>query len=208
MRDLSATLKAAQEATELEPLIRLTLSLAGEDDIVLEQDRILKIPSQEETTDSHVTEVICDNSDGYFTSLNLEGWDAVLERGLVTAIGNEYSAVGPLKVLSQYLPSAPGVLQCRLSLIGIPNLLAEDKASKDYFHHWSDVKTVKAMLTEVADGEPVGVELTEKQETGSADLKIGASYIDGAGQLLALSGTITKLSFKLKKVLLDRKSVV
>lgn len=203
MRDLTETLKAAQASPELEPLIRLTLSLAGKDDIVIEQDRILRMPSQEETTDSQVTEVICDNSDGYFTSPtfpNLKGWDALLERGLVTEAeaGVEYSAVAPLKVISQYLPSAPGVLQCRLSLVGIPNLLAEDKASKDYFHHWSDLKTVKDILTEIADGKPVSTELTEEQADYDSYIKLDVNH--GAGQRLTITKrTVTKLAFRLKK---------
>lgn len=205
MRTLPGTLQTAMEAAVIDPLIRITFSdpLAIAANVVVEHDRILSIPSHEETSDSQTVEVICHNSDGYFTALNLEGWDAVFEWGLVTSIGNEYSAVAPLKVLSQNLSSLPGILQCQFSLIGIPNRLAEDKASKDYFHHWSDTKTVKSMLTEIADGEPVAVELTEKQEDYNA--VAGISYInldntlDAAGQRLSISRTVTKLSFMLKK---------
>ena len=206
MRTLSGTLETAMESSELEPRIKITFSLAGESDVVVEEDRILQIPSQEEASDSQTAEVICDNSDGFFTSLALQGWQAVLEWGLV-ASGDEYSAVAPMKVLSQNMSSLPGVLQCRFSLIGIPNRLAEDKASKDYFHHWSDTKTVKDMLTEIADGEPVAVELTEQQVTYDSwiDLKAqtfaGTVFagVHGAGQRLGFSGTMNKLSFNLKK---------
>ncbi len=205
MRTLTGTLETAQEAAVIDPIIRITFSdpLAVEADVVIEQDRISGTPLHGETPDSQTVEVICDNSDGYFTALNLEGWDVVFEWGLVTSIGDEYSAIAPLKVLSQNMSSLPGVLQCRFSLIGIPNRLAEDKASKDYFHHWSDTKTVKAMLTEIADGEPVATELTEKQEDYNA--VAGISYInldntlDAAGQRLSISRTVTKLSFMLKK---------
>jgi len=178
MRTLSATLQAAQEAAVIDPLIRITFSdpLAVAADVVVEQDKILGIPSQEETSDSQTAELVLSNSDGYFTTLNLEGWDAVFEWGLVTeaVAGVEYSAIAPLKVISQNLSSAQGVLQCRLSLVGIPNLMAEDKASKDYLHHWSDTKTVKAMITEIADGEPVASELTEAQEESDGYIELRA----------------------------------
>ena len=198
MRTLSGTLETAMEAAVLEPRIRITFSLAAEADVVVEEDRILQIPLEEETSDSQTAEVICDNSDGYFTTLNLEGWNVVFEGGLVTEAGDEYSAIPPMKVLSQNMSSLPGVLQCRFSLIGIPNRLAEDKASKDYFQHWSSTKTVKAMLTEMADGEPVTEELIEEQTTSDGFINLDDT-LDGAGQRLTISRTVTKLAFKLKK---------
>jgi len=204
MRSLTATETTAQESAVLEPKIKITFSdpAAVEADVVVEEDRIKDIPSQEEASDSQTCEVILDNADGYFTTKSLQGWDAVLEWGLVTASGDEYSAIAPLKVLAQNLSSAPGVLQCRLSLVGIPNLLSEQKASKDYSHHWSSTKTAKDMITEIADGEPVTEELTEKQEAYDPSV----SYINldanlhGAGQRLSIPNrTVTKLSFRLKK---------
>lgn len=69
----------------LEPRPRITLSdPAGvEADIVLEYDRIKQIPSHEESEDSQTLQIICNNSDGYFNSLALQGWDAVIEWGLL-----------------------------------------------------------------------------------------------------------------------------
>ena len=84
MRELTETLKAAQKAMSLEPRPRITLSKTGESDIVLEHDRIRQIPSYEQSEDSQVLQVVLNNSDGYFTSKALQGWDAVFEWGLVT----------------------------------------------------------------------------------------------------------------------------
>lgn len=82
MRELIAGLLAAQKASSAKPLIRVTFSKTGEDDVVVEEDRILMIPSEEETPDSQTCEIVFDNSDGYFTELNLQGWDAVVELGM------------------------------------------------------------------------------------------------------------------------------
>ncbi len=125
---------------------------------------MVEFPSEEETTDSQKCEIICDNSDGYFTSLSLQGWDAVLQFGLTTSAGAEYSTLPPFKCASMQLSSVPGVLQCHISLIGIPDRLELDQASDDYEHHWSSAKTVKDLITEIASGQPVTEELTEKQE--------------------------------------------
>jgi len=209
MRELSDELLAAQESAVLEPQIRITFSdpLEVEEPVIIEHDRILGIPSQEESSDSQTIEIICYNSDGFFTDLDLQGWDAVFEWGLVTESEEspEYSAIPPMKVMSQYIPASPGNLKCYLSLVGIPNLMAEDKASKDYFHHWSDEKTVKEMITEIADGEPVETELTEEQTDYDAEEGVGYIDLDGTilhgnGQSLIISDrTVTHLAFRLKK---------
>lgn len=149
MRTLTSTLLPAQQSPHREPYIRLTFSLTGEDDVVIEQDRILTIPSQEEMEDSQKAEIVFNNSDGYFTSLDFKGWQVVMEWGLKTTAGIEYSALPPMKVVDQDMVSSPGVLRCTMSLIGVPNLLASDKASADYSHHWSDPKTVKTLIAEI-----------------------------------------------------------
>ncbi len=66
MRTLTGTLETAQELAVLEPKIRITFSDPAlvEADVVVEQDKILQIPSQEEASDSQTAEVICANSDG------------------------------------------------------------------------------------------------------------------------------------------------
>ena len=207
MRTLSATLLAAQKEHSLSPLPRITLSKTGESDVVLDKDNILQIPSHEEGEDSQTLQVICTNADGAFTALNLKGWDAVLEWGLVTSAGDEYSPCAPVKCMSQTLSSDPNALLCYLTFAGIPNMLAEDKASKDYLHHKSDLKTVKALITEVADGQPVDTELTEEQTTydSYADLKettiAGSNYtLHGFGQRVSIPDRlVTHIAFRLKK---------
>jgi hypothetical protein len=82
MRELIPALLTAQKSASVKPLIKVTFSKTGEDDIVVEEDRILLIPSQEETTDSQTCEIVFDNSDGYFTNLDLKGWDALVELNL------------------------------------------------------------------------------------------------------------------------------
>lgn len=206
-KNLTQELFYAQQEAFLNTLVRVTLSKTDETDIVLEQDRILRVPAQDESSNSQVAEIICDNSDGFFTAKDLKGWDAIFEWGLVTSEGNEYAARPPLKVLAQYESSAPGALICRLSFFGIPDRLALDKASTDWLGHWSDAKTVKDLITEIADGTAVATELTEQQTTADSWLKLDAQTfggvvftdVHGAGKRFGLSKTINKLSFKLKK---------
>jgi len=203
MRTLTDTLNAEQKELSLTPRPRITLSKSGESDIVLEYDRIKQIPSHEEREDSQTLQVICDNSDGYFTSLALQGWDAVLEWGLVTSAGTEYSACAPLKVMSQSLSSNPAALLCYLSMTGIPNQLEDDKASVKYNHHKSDTKTVKDLITEIMDGQPVDTELTEEQDEFDSYIDLDRTQsdpLDAVGQRLSIPNRwISKVSFKLKK---------
>uniref|UniRef100_A0A6M3IYE9 Tail protein n=1 Tax=viral metagenome TaxID=1070528 RepID=A0A6M3IYE9_9ZZZZ len=203
MRTLSSSLSTSQKGYSLDPLPRITLSTAGESNIVLERDRIRQIPSHDESEDSQTLQVVLDNADGYFTALSLEGWDAVIEWGLVTSAGNEYSACAPLVVMAQTLSSDKNALLCYLSMSGIPDLLSQDKASKDYFHHKSDTKTVKDMITEVASGQPVSTELTEEQTTTDGLLRLDqtpADPLQGIGSRISIPNrTVTKVAFKLQK---------
>ena len=203
MRELTETLKAAQKAMSLEPRPRITLSKTGESDIVLEYDRIRQIPSYEQSEDSQVLQVVLNNSDGYFTSKALQGWDAVFELGLVTSIGNEYSACAPLKVMSQSLSSDPSGLLCYLTMAGIPNQMADDKASKKYLHHKSDLKTVKDMITEVMSGQPVATELIEEQTKIDSYINLDKTQdnpIQAVGQRMSVPNRlITKVAFRLEK---------
>lgn len=206
-KELTATLFAAQQAPTRDQLVRVTLSKTDEDDVVLEQDRILRVPAQDESSNSQVAEIVCFNGDGYFNDLDLKGWSALFEWGLVTSEGDEYARRPPLKVLSQYELSAQGESVCQLSFIGIPDRLALDKASGDWLGHWSDTKTVKDLITEVADGTAAATELTDQQtETDSwlamnpqtfGDIEF--TNVHGVGKRFGFVGTINKLAFKLKK---------
>jgi hypothetical protein len=162
MRTLTDTLLAAQRLQGTTPRLRLTLSKTGETDVVLEQDRILAAFGID-SPGSQKTNFVFQNASQYFNSLDYKGWTAVLERGMITTAGAEYDAMPPMKVMEMGGHSGPGSLTCPMTLFGIPDLLNLDKASKDYFNHWSNAKTVKTLLTEIASGVAVDTELTEQQ---------------------------------------------
>lgn len=148
MRTLSDTLKAAQQASSLDPIIKITLSLAGEDDVVIECDRIKSIRHEEEPY-RQSAEISLDNSEGYFTDKDVKGWKAVISYGLLTSAGEELSATAPLWVIYQQLDSSPGNLTCELRMVGIPNMLAEDKANAAYLPTADDTKTVKTLINQI-----------------------------------------------------------
>jgi len=159
MRSLDSALEAAQKKSTLEPTIRITLSHSGEDDIVLETDKVLSLNQSEEPY-RQSAEVSLDNSEGYFTELDVKGWQAVISWGLVTKDGKKYSDTAPLWVISQQLDSSQGRLTCEFRMVGIPNMLAEDRASEAYYpridketEEWtpagSQNKTVKDLLNEI-----------------------------------------------------------
>ena len=157
MRSLSSTLLASQKEYSLEPRIKITLSLTGETDIILtggypqqSGDRIKKITHIEHPYSVYAKEVELDNSDGYFTNLDLKSWQAVIAWGLNTSAGNEYSNTSPMRVVWQRLDSSPGVLTCYLTLKGIPDLIDEDEASAAYLPDDTDVTTVKSLIDQIA----------------------------------------------------------
>ena len=157
MRDLTPNLFTAQAEYNLEPRIRITLSLAGETDIVLtggypqqSGDRIKKITHTEYPYSVTAKEVELDNSDGYFTDLDLKSWQAVVALGLNTSEGNEYSDTSPMRVTWQQFSSSPGVLSCYLILKGIPDLMDEDEASAAYLPDDADTTTVKSLIDQIA----------------------------------------------------------
>lgn len=198
MRTLSTTLQSAQEDPSIFPIISLVLT-HGEDEYTYDTDRILGI-EHPEMDDSHKLTVILDNADDALTDLDLKGFDAVISYGAVTTEGDEDSPCAPLKVVRQRFHSEEDKpLTCTLICIGIPDRLKRDKASDEYSHHESSTKTVKDLITEIADGQPVSETLTEKQETTDGYIALDDS-LHVAGQRLSVDArTITKISFKLKK---------
>ncbi len=164
MRTLTDTLLAAQKSPNRVPRLRLTFSKTGESNVVVEEDRILAAFGIDAQS-SQRTNILFNNASQYFNALDLKGWTAVIERGMVTSAGAEYDSLPPLKVLDMGNYSSPGVLTCPMTLIGIPDLLVLDKASKNYLNHWSNTKTPKDLITEILDGNAVDTELTEQQTT-------------------------------------------
>lgn len=161
MRTLTTALKTAQQKRSLYPAVKITFSKSGETDVVVEDDKILSINHPEEPY-RQSAEVLLDNSTGYFTDLDLKGWQAVISYGLVTKEVKEYSDCAPLTVRSQQLNSSPGKLTCELRMNGIPDMLAEDRASEayvpkkdkdtgDYDPSSADTDTVKDLLTKIIE---------------------------------------------------------
>lgn len=147
MRYLSPTLEAAQEAETIDPLVKIVLT-HGASSYTYTRDHILDRNHPEEPYSQKAT-VILDNSDGALTALALQGYKGVLSYGAITSIGEEYSATAPLWVISHRFNSSPGTLDCVLSLIGIMNLMAEDKASASYMPDEDDTKSVKTLINEI-----------------------------------------------------------
>jgi len=147
VRTLTETLNAAQKAASVDALVKIALT-HGESSHTYTRDRILDINHTEEPYTQRA-ELKLDNSDGALTSLDLKGYQGVISYGAATGTGEEYSACAPLWVIAQKFNSSPGKLDCTLSLVGIPNLLAEDKASASYIPLSTDVKTVKTLLGEI-----------------------------------------------------------
>ena len=151
-----------------------------------------------ETEDSQMAEVVLDNSDKRFTALNLEGLTAVLSYDY----GAGYVATPTLRVVTQDDITSGGNYQTVLNLVGIPDLLSEDKASADYEHFDSSAKTVKDMLTEVLDGTAVTETLQEIQTTNNGDywLSSETSQATQVGQRLWIHNrTVSKITFRLYK---------
>ena len=150
MRDISDTLKNAQEAKTIDVLVKIVLS-HGETTYTYEKDRILS-RNHPEGPWSQTAKVLLDNGDNALTDLALQGYKAVISYGAVTPAGEEYSACAPLWVIApRFNSSLAGEFQltCELSLMGIPNFLALDEASRNYIPDEDDTKTIKTLLTEI-----------------------------------------------------------
>lgn len=140
MRELTSTLKEAQQAGALNPLYKIVLT-KGESSYTYEEGRILPSEHDEEMY-SHRAKIVLTNHDHEFDDKNLKGYDAVISYGFA----GEYSATAPLSVIDQQFNSTPGKLSCILELEGMPNLMAEDEASEAYQPDSDDTETVKTLV--------------------------------------------------------------
>ena len=150
MRSLTATLTNAQQARSIPVLVKIVLT-EGANSYTYTKTRILDIDHKEEQFDQKAEVILYDN-DGVIGALNLKGYKGVISYGVKGAAGEEYSACAPLYVINQREDSAPGRVTSTLSLIGIPNLLAEDHASENYTPDDTDTKTVKDIINDMFDG--------------------------------------------------------
>jgi hypothetical protein len=149
MRTLDAALTKAQQQPSRDPAVKIVLTSGGTS-YTIEEDRILKLVHTEEPWQAHAKEVLLNNHDGYFTSLDLKGYSTVISWGYSTPSGKLYSATSPLIVTWQQLNSSPDNLVCMLNMLGIPDLMELDCASVSYLPESTDTKTVKTLLGEVA----------------------------------------------------------
>ena len=148
MRTLSTTLTATQKSGRITPLVKAELS-QGANTASYTKTRITSIEHEEYPYSNKAT-VVLDNADKTLTPLDYKGYKIVLSYGLTTSAGDEYSACAPLWVKNQELISTPGGLACELTCIGIPDLLAMDKALDYFMPSTSNDLTVKTLFTAVA----------------------------------------------------------
>ncbi|KKM72937.1 hypothetical protein LCGC14_1415480, partial [marine sediment metagenome] len=149
-----------------------------------------------ETEDSQTAEVVLANADRRFTDLNLRGLTAVISYDF----GSGYTATPTLTVITQDDITSNGQYQTVLTLVGLPDLLAEDKASKEYIHNLTDTKTVKDLLTEVLDTTAVASTVTAEQTSRASDFDMYFGSIIIVGQTLHIPNrTVSSLQFYLKK---------
>lgn len=147
MRVLSGTLETDQKKAGLPALVRIVLT--GANTYTYYKTRILDINHTEEPYSQRAT-VTLDNSDKTLTALDYKGYSGVISYGITTSAGDVYSPCAPLTVIGQQFESSQGRLVCRLELIGIPNLMAEDRASGSYVPTTSDADTVKDLIRQIA----------------------------------------------------------
>ncbi|KKN30822.1 hypothetical protein LCGC14_0830300 [marine sediment metagenome] len=156
MRTLSATLSSNQKAVGVDtsrqlPIWKIVLARDGQSTQTYTNTSVIEI-DQSESEFSQTATVLIDNSGNALTSINFEMYKGVISWGYNdSSAGDEYSACAPLYVTGQRLYSAQGVLVCQLSLVGIPNLMAMDKAEADYEQAASNTNTAKTLMTAVVN---------------------------------------------------------
>ena len=157
MRTLSATLTAAQQSTSYIPLYKVVLSRTNQTTQTYTKTRILSI----EHTDGQGAEIVLDNSDNALTDIDFEHYQAVISYGIITSAGEEYSATAPMRIRKQELSSQPGALTCKLTAISARYQLREDPARTDCILEADDTRTVKTLITAIADATLTGVKAVE-----------------------------------------------
>lgn len=148
MRSLSTTLTAAQKKGAIKALVKLVLTRSGYTTYTYTKSRILDI---KETGNGSFqsADIILSNRDKVLTDIDFVGYQGVLSYGAITSQGEEYSDGAPMWVFDQDFDSDPNKLTCTLTLIGIFNRMAEDKAAIFYEPGEDDTYTVKELITQL-----------------------------------------------------------
>ena len=102
-------------------------------------------------------------SDATLAALDLQGWTGTISYGYqdatlsgdVWTLTDEYSACAPLEVVAQNTDTVFSTQQTQLvtsfALGGVFNFMQADKASSKYALEWDDTRTVKTLLTAIAE---------------------------------------------------------
>jgi hypothetical protein len=155
LRTLSATLTANQAGVGVtglpyNPIWKIVLTRSGQATKTYTKTRVISISHIEEEFNQTAT-VLLDNTDNALTALDFEMYKGVISYGYNDpTAGDEYSACAPLYVTRQRNYSAQGVSVCHLRLVGIPNLMAKDKAESELELDDGDNRTVKGLITAIA----------------------------------------------------------
>jgi hypothetical protein len=147
MRTLTSTLEAAQKAVSVNALVKLVLT-SGATTYTYTKTRILDI-DETENGNLQSCKITLDNADGTLTDLDLRGYKGVLSLGAMNVAGEEYSPLPYMWVTAQQFDSTAGKLTCVLTLSGICNLMADDKANASYIPEDTDTKTPKTLIGEI-----------------------------------------------------------
>ena len=147
MRALAAAFKTAQIANSITPRYRITLTRSGQSTVTYTQTRIISIEHREEPYSAQA-EVVLNNSDLAVTT-DFKGYQGVIDYGMVVSAVDTYSSSAPLFVVGQQAHSSQGVLTVTLTLVGLADLLAEDKAGTQSLMSNADLQTPKDLLTQV-----------------------------------------------------------
>jgi hypothetical protein len=155
VRTLTSTLNAFQKRGTVKPLVKFVVTDTINDGFLhlvvvytYDKTRIWDV-EQDEAPWSQKVVITLDNADRSLTNLDFKGQPAVLSWGLTTSAGDEYSACAPLTIIDQKFVSTMGGLSCVLTCWGIPNMMAEDRASTLYAPTATDTLTVKQIITAV-----------------------------------------------------------
>ena len=146
MRTLSADLTAAQKASVLNPKYKVVFS--GPASGTYEQDLILLIDHFEEWWSQRAT-IVLDNRDGSITT-DFHGAKVVITYGLEPPYSSNTSDAAPLWVEDQTYNMVAKTVT--ITAKGLPDLLAEDRASAAHVQETADLKTIKDLITEVVKG--------------------------------------------------------
>ncbi len=154
MRDISQSLLRGQRSKSIlgkHLLIRVVLTY-GVNTYTYNTARIKQLSRMEQVF-SHKSELMLDDTDKTLHGLDLEGYKAVISRGLITRAGEEWVALPPLWVVGQQRDSYRTHLECSLSLEGTFNRMGKHKAESSLTLESDDAQTVKTLLTGIAEND-------------------------------------------------------